>query len=177
MTADLSCMIILAAAVLTSQYESPRYQPLSTVCLHCSLPLRQDRNEPSVSDVSDGACKTSVLMLQAASGQHVAPAVLQTLTSLEGKLTWLVYIGGALVGGYSWSDASSQDGEEAIDARCAHCFTTSLALETCRRQIAAMFPTWPHLLDVATALACVHIAACAWRVAAGGGREAPAEQQ
>jgi hypothetical protein len=54
---------------------------------------------------------------QASTGPSVPPAVLQRLALLEGKLTWLVYICGALVGGYSWSDASSQDGEEAIDAR------------------------------------------------------------
>lgn len=38
---------------------------------------------------------------------------------LEGKLTWLVYMIGAMVGGYSWSDASASDGEETIDASLA----------------------------------------------------------
>lgn len=40
-------------------------------------------------------------------------------TLLEGKLTWLVYMIGAMVGGYSWSDASASDGEETIDASLA----------------------------------------------------------
>lgn len=38
---------------------------------------------------------------------------------LEGKLTWLVYMIGAMVGGYSWSDASASDGEEIVDASLA----------------------------------------------------------
>eukprot|EP00611_Tribonema_gayanum_P000066 TRINITY_DN1003_c0_g1_i5.p1 TRINITY_DN1003_c0_g1~~TRINITY_DN1003_c0_g1_i5.p1 ORF type:complete len:1118 (+),score=547.47 TRINITY_DN1003_c0_g1_i5:341-3694(+) len=52
----------------------------------------------------------------AGAGHAQSPALLQRLATLEGQLTWLVYICGALVGGYSWSDATSQDGEEAIDA-------------------------------------------------------------
>lgn len=47
---------------------------------------------------------------------HSPPAVQQQALVLEGKLTWLVYIFGAVVGGYSWSDATASDGEETIDA-------------------------------------------------------------
>jgi exportin-7 len=36
---------------------------------------------------------------------------------VEGQMTWLVYISGAIVGGYSWSDSGSAEGEEVIDAR------------------------------------------------------------
>lgn len=43
----------------------------------------------------------------------------QQQSVLEGKLTWLVYMIGAMVGGYSWSDASASDGEETIDASLA----------------------------------------------------------
>jgi len=35
---------------------------------------------------------------------------------LEGQLTWLVYIVGAVIGGYSLTDATALDGEETIDA-------------------------------------------------------------
>ncbi len=45
-----------------------------------------------------------------------ATTAMQQLTLLEGKLTWLVYIVGATVGGYCWSDASTSDGVESIDA-------------------------------------------------------------
>ncbi|GMI06261.1 hypothetical protein TrVE_jg13515 [Triparma verrucosa] len=40
----------------------------------------------------------------------------QKLTMLEGQLTWLVYIIGAVVGGHSWSTSHLDDGEERIDA-------------------------------------------------------------
>mmetsp|Transcript_992 Transcript_992/g.1252 ORF Transcript_992/g.1252 Transcript_992/m.1252 type:complete len:1105 (-) Transcript_992:236-3550(-) len=35
---------------------------------------------------------------------------------LEGQLTWLVYIVGAVIGGYSLTDTTAMDGEETIDA-------------------------------------------------------------
>ncbi|CAM9898423.1 unnamed protein product, partial [Ectocarpus sp. 6 AP-2014] len=61
---------------------------------------------------------------QSAVGQQAYPqtngaAHGQQQSVLEGKLTWLVYMIGAMVGGYSWSDASASDGEETIDASLA----------------------------------------------------------
>lgn len=35
---------------------------------------------------------------------------------LEGQLTWLTYIVGAIIGGHSWSSVNMGDGEETIDA-------------------------------------------------------------
>jgi hypothetical protein len=48
---------------------------------------------------------------------HSPPSVLQQMAVVEGQMTWLVYISGAIVGGYSWSDSGSAEGEEVIDAR------------------------------------------------------------
>ncbi|CAM9433151.1 unnamed protein product, partial [Chrysoparadoxa australica] len=49
-------------------------------------------------------------------GPHAHPDVQQRGALLEGKLIWLVYIAGAVVSGFSWSDASANEGEETIDA-------------------------------------------------------------
>lgn len=40
----------------------------------------------------------------------------QSMAVMEGQLTWLIYIVGAVVGGHSWSSAHMGEGEEAIDA-------------------------------------------------------------
>jgi exportin-7 len=46
-----------------------------------------------------------------------APAdVQQTMAVIEGQMTWLTYMVGAIVGGHSWSSAHMGDGDEAIDA-------------------------------------------------------------
>lgn len=42
--------------------------------------------------------------------------VQQTMAIIEGQLTWLTYMVGAIVGGHSWSSAHMGEGEEAIDA-------------------------------------------------------------
>jgi exportin-7 len=42
--------------------------------------------------------------------------VQQSMAVIEGQLTWLTYIVGAIVGGHSWSSAHMGEGEEAIDA-------------------------------------------------------------
>jgi len=47
---------------------------------------------------------------------NIPPQTQQKLTMLEGQLTWLVYIIGAVVGGHSWSTSHLDDGEERIDA-------------------------------------------------------------
>jgi exportin-7 len=38
------------------------------------------------------------------------------MSVVEGQLTWLTYIVGAIIGGQSWSSAQMEDGEEIIDA-------------------------------------------------------------
>ncbi|KAL3918381.1 MAG: hypothetical protein SGILL_004261 [Bacillariaceae sp.] len=40
----------------------------------------------------------------------------QSMAIVEGQLTWLMYMVGAIVGGHSWSSAHMGEGEEAIDA-------------------------------------------------------------
>jgi exportin-7 len=40
----------------------------------------------------------------------------QSMAIVEGQLTWLTYMVGAIVGGHSWSSAHMGEGEEAIDA-------------------------------------------------------------
>jgi exportin-7 len=40
----------------------------------------------------------------------------QSMAIIEGQLTWLTYMVGAIVGGHSWSSAHTGEGEEAIDA-------------------------------------------------------------
>ena len=46
-----------------------------------------------------------------------APADVQhRIAIIEGQLTWLTYMVGAIVGGHSWSSAHMGDGEETIDA-------------------------------------------------------------
>mmetsp|Transcript_24863 Transcript_24863/g.58336 ORF Transcript_24863/g.58336 Transcript_24863/m.58336 type:complete len:1123 (+) Transcript_24863:355-3723(+) len=42
--------------------------------------------------------------------------VQQSMAVIEGQLTWLTYMVGAIVGGHSWSSAHMGEGEEAIDA-------------------------------------------------------------
>ena len=42
--------------------------------------------------------------------------VQQRIAIVEGQLTWLTYMVGAIVGGHSWSSAHSSDGQETIDA-------------------------------------------------------------
>ncbi len=42
--------------------------------------------------------------------------VQQSMAIIEGQLTWLTYMVGAIVGGHSWSSAHMGEGEEAIDA-------------------------------------------------------------
>ena len=46
-----------------------------------------------------------------------APAELRgQVMIIEGQLTWLTYMIGAIVGGHSWSSAHLGDGDETIDA-------------------------------------------------------------
>jgi exportin-7 len=46
-----------------------------------------------------------------------APAnIQQRMAIIEGQLTWLTYLVGAIVGGHSWSSAHMGEGEETIDA-------------------------------------------------------------
>jgi exportin-7 len=42
--------------------------------------------------------------------------VQQSIAIIEGQLTWLTYMVGAIVGGHSWSSAHMGEGEETIDA-------------------------------------------------------------
>ncbi|CAM9455170.1 unnamed protein product, partial [Phaeothamnion confervicola] len=49
-------------------------------------------------------------------GPNSPQNLLQQAVLLEGKLTWLVYIVGAVVGGFSWGDVQTADGEETVDA-------------------------------------------------------------
>lgn len=52
-----------------------------------------------------------------ANATTTAPAdVQQRMAIIEGQLTWLTYMVGAVVGGHSWSSAQMADGEESIDA-------------------------------------------------------------
>ena len=44
--------------------------------------------------------------------QHIA----EQMAILEGQLTWLTYMVGAIVGGHSWSSSKIGDGEETLDA-------------------------------------------------------------
>jgi exportin-7 len=44
------------------------------------------------------------------------PDIQQRMAIIEGQLTWLTYMVGAIVGGHSWSSAHMGDGEETIDA-------------------------------------------------------------
>eukprot|EP00531_Pseudo-nitzschia_arenysensis_P017265 CAMPEP_0116122248 /NCGR_PEP_ID=MMETSP0329-20121206/4115_1 /TAXON_ID=697910 /ORGANISM="Pseudo-nitzschia arenysensis, Strain B593" /LENGTH=1117 /DNA_ID=CAMNT_0003616087 /DNA_START=353 /DNA_END=3702 /DNA_ORIENTATION=+ len=44
------------------------------------------------------------------------PDVQQSMAIIEGQLTWLTYMVGAIVGGHSWSSAHMGEGEETIDA-------------------------------------------------------------
>jgi exportin-7 len=44
------------------------------------------------------------------------PEVRQRVAIIEGQLTWLTYMVGAIVGGHSWSSAHMAAGEETIDA-------------------------------------------------------------
>lgn len=58
-----------------------------------------------------------LLGLLGTNSSNSAPAdVQQRLATIEGQLTWLTYLVGAIVGGHSWSSAHMGDGEETIDA-------------------------------------------------------------
>jgi len=54
--------------------------------------------------------------LRSTSPSNYPPDVAQRMTILEGQLTWLAYIIGAIIGGQSWSSAQMEEGEEIIDA-------------------------------------------------------------
>ena len=66
-----------------------------------------------------GAYQEVVGMLDQAQagGQQPAGELLQRKHVVEGQLTWMTYIIGAVIGGLSWNTAPSNEGEEAIDAR------------------------------------------------------------
>jgi len=68
--------------------------------------------------------------VQHAGTQQYTPTMIQRFNLLEGKLTWLVYICSSLVSGYSWSETSSNDGEEAIDASlCSRMFQLAQGID------------------------------------------------
>ena len=46
----------------------------------------------------------------------VPPDMQRRVAVVEGQLTWLTFISGAVVGGHSWSSAHMSEGQEAIDA-------------------------------------------------------------
>lgn len=51
-----------------------------------------------------------------ASMSTVPSDVANTLMLLEGQMTWLTYLVGAIIGGHSWSAAHMSSGEESVDA-------------------------------------------------------------
>ncbi|GMI31150.1 hypothetical protein TrRE_jg11440 [Triparma retinervis] len=55
-------------------------------------------------------------VIASASTVSVDQATMIKLQGLEGQLTWLIYMIGAIVGGHSWSTSHLDDGEETIDA-------------------------------------------------------------
>ncbi len=56
------------------------------------------------------------VMSLAASGQSSSPDISKQIAIIEGQLTWLTYMIGAIVGGHSWSSAHLDEGDETIDA-------------------------------------------------------------
>ena len=50
------------------------------------------------------------------STQNTSPDVAKQIAIIEGQLTWLTYMIGAIVGGHSWSSSHLEEGNEAIDA-------------------------------------------------------------
>ena len=54
--------------------------------------------------------------LGVSSTQSAAPDVSKQIAIIEGQLTWLTYMIGAIIGGHSWSSARLEDGDEGIDA-------------------------------------------------------------
>jgi exportin-7 len=54
--------------------------------------------------------------LVSSSTESAPPNVAQQVAILEGQLTWLTYIIGAIVGGHSWSSSRVGDGDETLDA-------------------------------------------------------------
>ena len=55
-------------------------------------------------------------VIASASTVQVDQATMMKLQGLEGQLTWLVYMIGAIVGGHNWSTSHLDEGEETIDA-------------------------------------------------------------
>mmetsp|Transcript_37396 Transcript_37396/g.101262 ORF Transcript_37396/g.101262 Transcript_37396/m.101262 type:complete len:805 (-) Transcript_37396:279-2693(-) len=47
------------------------------------------------------------------------PQLVQRVEILEGQLTWMMYMIGAIIGGLSWNTGPAHEGEEAIDASIA----------------------------------------------------------
>lgn len=54
--------------------------------------------------------------LMTSSTESAPQNVAQQVNVLEGQLTWLTYICGAIVGGHSWSSSRIGNGEETLDA-------------------------------------------------------------
>jgi len=54
--------------------------------------------------------------LMTSSTESAPPNVAQQVNILEGQLTWLTYVCGAIVGGHSWSSSRIGNGEETLDA-------------------------------------------------------------
>jgi exportin-7 len=54
--------------------------------------------------------------LRSTSPINYPPDIARRMSVVEGQLTWLTYIVGAIIGGQSWSSAQMEDGEEIIDA-------------------------------------------------------------
>ena len=54
--------------------------------------------------------------LMTTSTASAPPNIAQQAAILEGQLTWLTYISGAIIGGHSWSSSRIGNGEETLDA-------------------------------------------------------------
>jgi len=54
--------------------------------------------------------------LRSTNPSNYPPDVARRMSILEGQLTWLTYIVGAVIGGQNWSSSQMDEGEEIIDA-------------------------------------------------------------
>lgn len=54
--------------------------------------------------------------LRSTNPSNYPPDIARRMSIVEGQLTWLTYIVGAIIGGQSWSSSQMEDGEEIIDA-------------------------------------------------------------
>uniref|UniRef100_A0A6U5ELX6 Importin N-terminal domain-containing protein n=1 Tax=Corethron hystrix TaxID=216773 RepID=A0A6U5ELX6_9STRA len=79
-----------------------QYQPIGSLLLN--------RFDPAISQYQE------LLNIVSSQGGRGSDDIMRRIEVLEGKLTWLTFIVGAIVGGHSWSSAHLSDGEETIDA-------------------------------------------------------------